>query len=171
MKTRRLGKDGPQVSAPGEVEVRERLLRFFREHQVLTLAVTEADGRACAAALFYGVDDDLRFYVVTDPGTRHGQAMLANPVVAGTVQRDRQQWREIQGVQFRGLCQQLGGTARAWAWEIYAARFRFLQQPNAILTRELAGTAMWGIEPTWIRLIDNQAGFGHKEEWTPRDRQ
>jgi len=151
--------------------VRERLLRFLREHQVLTLAVNEAGVSAYAAALFYVVDDDLQLYVVTDPATRHGQAMMANPSVAGTIQRDRQQWREIQGVQFRGLCQQLGGTARARAWEIYAARFRFLQQPNAILTRELAGTAMWGIEPTWIRLIDNQAGFGHKEEWTPRDRQ
>ena len=151
--------------------MRERLLRFLREHQVLTLAVNEAGVSAYAAALFYVVDDDLQLYVVTDPATRHGQAMMANPSVAGTIQRDRQQWREIQGVQFRGLCQQLGGTARARAWEIYAARFRFLQQPNAILTRELAGTAMWGIEPTWIRLIDNQAGFGHKEEWTPRDRQ
>ena len=28
-------------------------------------------------------------------------------------------------------------------------------------------TAMWGIDVTWIRLIDDQLGFGHKEEWTP----
>jgi hypothetical protein len=147
--------------------MRERLLKFLREHQVLTLAVTEANGNAYAAALFYAVDDDLRLYVVTDPGTRHGQAMLANPAVAGTIQRDRQRWQEIRGVQFRGLCRQLDGSSRARAWEIYTARFPFLQQPDAILARELASTAMWAIEPTWIRLIDNQRGFGHKEEWTP----
>ena len=148
-----------------ETEVRERLLKFLREHQVLTLAVTEADTSPYAAALFYAVDDELRFHVVTDPATRHGKAMLANPSVAGTIQLDRQQWREIRGVQFRGLCRQLGSEERAW--EIYRARFPFLQQPDALLTRELANTAMWRIDTTWIRLIDNQIGFGHEEEWTP----
>jgi hypothetical protein len=150
-----------------EIELRERLLEFLREHQVLTLAVTEADGSPCAAALFYAVDDEVRFYVLTDPATRHGNAMLANPSVAGTIQLDRQQWHEIRGVQFRGVCRQLGSAERVRAWEIYSARFPFLQQPNAVLTRELATTAMWRIEPTWIRLIDNRIGFGHKEEWTP----
>ena len=150
-----------------ETEVRERLLKFLREHQVLTLAVTEADGSPYAAALFYAVDDKLRFQVVTDPATRHGKAMLANPSVAGTIQLGRQQWHEIRGIQFRGICRQLGIEERARAWEIYRARFAFLQQPDAILTRELANTAMWRIDTTWIRLIDNQIRFGHKEEWTP----
>ena len=147
--------------------MRERLLKFLREHQVLTLAVMEADGSPYAAALLYAVDDELRFHVVTDPATRHGKAMLANPSVAGTIQPDRQQWDEIRGVQFRGICRQLGSEERVRAWGIYSARFPFLQQPDAILTRELAKTAMWRIDPTWIRLIDNQIDFGHKEEWTP----
>ncbi len=150
-----------------EIEARERLLKFLREHQVLTLAVMEADGSPYAAALFYAVDDELRFYVLTDPATRHGKAMLANPPVAGTIQSDRQHWHEIQGIQFRGVCRQLGSADRTRAWEIYSARFPFLQQPNAILTRELATTAMWRIDPTWIRLVDNRIGLGHKEEWTP----
>ena len=143
------------------------MLKFLREHQVLTLAVVEADGNPYAAALFYAVDDELRFQMVTDPSTRHGRAMVANPSVAGTIQLDRQHWHEIQGIQFRGICRQLESTERARAWEIYSSRFPFLQQPNAILTRELVKTAMWRIDATWIRLIDNQIGFGHKEEWTP----
>ena len=101
------------------------------------------------------------------PLTRHGKAMLPNSSVAGTIQLDRQQWHEIQGVQFRGICRQLESPERVRAWEIYSVRFPFLQQPNAILTRELATTAMWRIDTTWIRLIDNRIGFGHKEEWTP----
>ena len=129
--------------------MRERLLKFLREHQVLALAVMEADGSPYAAALFYAVDDELRLYVVTDPATRHGKAMLANPSVAGTIQLDHQHWREIRGVQFRGICRQLGSAERARAWEIYSARFVFLQQADSILTRELANTAMWRIEPAW----------------------
>ena len=147
--------------------MRDRLLKFLREHQVMTLAVTEADGSAYAAALFYAVDDELRFHVATDPATRHGKAMLANSSVAGTIQSDQQHWHEIRGVQFRGVCRQLESPERAQAWEIYSARFPFLQQPNAILTRELASTAMWRIDIAWIRMIDNRIGFGHKEEWTP----
>lgn len=146
--------------------MRDRLLKFLREHQVLTLAVMEPDGSPYAAALFYAVDDELRLHVLSDPSTRHGKALLANPSVAGTIQPDHQQWHEIRGVQFRGVCHQLEGTERARAWEIYSARFPFLQQPNAILSRELANTAIWRIDTSWIRLIDNQAGFGHKEEWT-----
>ena len=145
--------------------VKERLLTFLREHKVLTLAVVDGDGSPYAAALFYAVDEDLRFYVVTDPATHHGQAMLANGTVAGAIQLDRQQWHEITGVQFRGRCRQLAGEQRRRAWEIYTARFPFLLQGNATLTAELAKTAMWCIEPESMRLIDNRLGFGHKEEW------
>jgi len=147
--------------------VRDRLLKFLRDHQVMTLAVMETDDNPYAAALFYAVDDELRLYVVTDPATDHGKAMLRHPAVAGTIQLDRQHWHEIQGLQFRGVCRQLDDSERAPAWEIYSARFPFLLQPNLVLTPALAKTAMWCIEPTWIRLIDSRLGFGHKEEWTP----
>lgn len=145
--------------------IRPRLLAFLRAHRVLTVAVTAADGQPYAAALFYVVDEKLRFYVVSDPATRHGQAMLARGVVAGTVQRDEQQWHEIQGVQFRGGCRQLDGRERARAWLLYVARFPFVASGNVVLTGALAKTALWEIEPEWMRLIDNRLGFGHKEEW------
>lgn len=144
---------------------RKRLLALLREHQVVTVAVVDADGHPHAAALFYVVDEELRFYVVTDPATHHGQAMLAGGDVAGTVQLDRQRWHEIRGVQFRGQCRQLASEERSQAWNLYTARFPFLRQDNVALTGQLVRTAMWCIEPTWMRLIDNRLGFGHKEEW------
>ena len=145
--------------------IRDRLWHFLQAHRVLTVAVTAEDGQPYAAALFYVVDKDLRFYVLSDPSSRHGQALLARAEVAGTVQRDEQQWHEIQGVQFRGRCRQLDGAARARAWQLYVARFPFLVLENRVLTAALAQTALWRIEPEWMRLIDNRLGFGHKEEW------
>lgn len=145
--------------------LRPRLLSFLRAHQVLTLAAVDDAGQPVAAALFYVVDDKLRLYVVTDPATRHGQAMLARGIVAGTAQRDQQQWHEIQGVQFRGTCRQLDGAARRRGWALYTARFPFLLLGSQVLTAALAKTALWQIEPDWMRLIDNRLGFGHKEEW------
>lgn len=145
--------------------IRERLFSFLRAHRVLTVAVCDAENRPHAAALFYVVDRHLRFYVVTDPTSRHGAAMLARGEVAGTVQRDEQQWHEIQGVQFHGPCRQLEGAARVKAWTLYTTRFPFVASGNLLLTAALARTAIWRIEPQWMRLIDNRLGFGHKEEW------
>ena len=145
---------------------RDRLLAFLRAHQVVTVAVVTDDRQPHAAALFYAVDDRLNLYVLTGPRTRHGRAMIADGAVAGTVQRDRQHWREIQGVQFRGRCRRLRGRERAPAWNLYRARFPFLRSGPMALAAALKRMALWRIEPDWMRLIDNRRGFGHQEECT-----
>jgi uncharacterized protein len=145
---------------------RERLFEFLRAHQVVTLAVTDADGSPHAAALFYAADSDLSLYVLTDPEARHGQAMLTNGRAAGTIQRDRQQWQEVQGVQFRGRCGELTGEERARAWALYTERFPFLKEKQAALGSAMTKMGVWRIKPTWMRIIDNRQGFGHKDEWS-----
>ena len=142
----------------------EQLLAFLRDHQVLTLAVADEDGPH-AAALFYAVDDDLRLFVLTNPRTRHGRAMCQTAPVAGTIQRDRQVWNEIQGIQFRGRCHRLRGPDRARGWTLYTERFPFLKEKHRVLAVALKRMALWRIDPDWIRWIDNRRGFGHREEW------
>ena len=147
--------------------MRKRLLSFLRNHQVVTIAVAEPDGMAHAAALFYAVDDELNLYVLTEPASRHGRAMARTSLVAGTIQRDRQDWQEIQGAQFRGHCQRLRGAARERGWNLFAARFPLVRNLAAAgLAQALGKMALWRIEPAWMRLIDYRRGFGHKEEWT-----
>jgi hypothetical protein len=147
--------------------MRKRLLNFLRNHQVVTIAVVEPDGTAHAAALFYVVDDELNLYVLTEPASRHGRAMARTGRVAGTIQRDRQEWQEIQGAQFRGHCRRLRGAAHERGWDLFAARFPFVRNTAvAGLAQALGKIALWRIEPAWMRLIDNRRGFGHKEEWT-----
>jgi uncharacterized protein YhbP (UPF0306 family) len=147
--------------------IHERLVVYLREHRVATLAV-EATGQPHAAAVFYAADDDLGLVFVSDPLSRHGQALLALGTVAGTVQSDRQEWHEITGVQFHGNVRQLAGAERGRGWELYTARFPFLLTDNVVLTGALAKSALWKIEPDWMRLIDNRLGFGHKEDWHRR---
>ncbi|NQU10796.1 pyridoxamine 5'-phosphate oxidase family protein [bacterium] len=142
-----------------------KLRRFFDDHQVLTLAVKDPDGEPHAAAVFYAPDPRLALYFLSDPLTRHGQALAGNGIVAGTIQRDRPSWRRIRGVQLRGRCRLLSGTERERGWEVYCRRFGFLRQPSAILVRALRPMVLWKLEPEWVRLIDNRAGFGRKREW------
>lgn len=153
--------------------MKDKLLEFLRQHQVLTVAVTEETGKPYAAALFYAVDDDLNLYVVSDTKTRHGTAMLADGRVAGTVHRDRQQWQQATGVQFVGHCRRLEGAERIRGWAVFMSRFGFLQEVTLAGVGQLAAALgridLWRIEPTWMRLIDNRVRFAHKEEWTRPD--
>jgi uncharacterized protein YhbP (UPF0306 family) len=150
--------------------IQRRLLSFLRSHRVMTVAVADGHGQPHAAALFYAVGENLRLYVLTDPATRHGRAMLLEGRVAGTVQRDRQDWRKIRGVQLRGRCWLLKGAARDRAWRQLVRRFPFLNRGNVELRLALEKTALWAVEPDWLRLIDNRRGLGHKQEWARRRR-
>ena len=138
---------------------RQQLLEFLCEHQVITLAVAGP----YAAAVFYVVDADLNLYFVTDPTTRHGTELTKDGRVAGTVQRDRQQRKEIRGVQLTGHCRRLTGRAWVTGWTLYLKKFAWAASPE--LMPAVAKVALWEIKPDWMRLIDNRQGFGHKEEW------
>jgi hypothetical protein len=137
----------------------QQLFEFLREHQVLTLAVAGP----YAAAVFYCVDTKLNLYFVTDPKTRHGAALLRGTTVAGTIQRDRQRWQEIRGVQFTGTCRRLTGASRVTGMKLYRQRFA-----SRGTNKLLADAALWKITPDWMRLIDNGVKFGHRSEWSRR---
>lgn len=139
--------------------MKTRLREFLREHQVLTLAVTGP----YAAAVFYAVDDELNLYFVSDPGTRHAGAILADNRVAGTIHRDPQHWQEIRGVQWTGRCYRLEGLERTAGWALFLKRLEL--RAAAQLAPALAKVDLWKIVPEWMRLIDNTQGFGHKAEW------
>ena len=141
-------------------DLQPQLRAFLREHQVLTLAVAGP----YAAAVFYAADAELNLYFVTDPATRHGEVLSRENRVAGTIQRDRQHWQEIRGVQLTGRCTRLTGPERQAGWELYLNKFAFAGSPE--LASAFAKTDLWKLTPDWIRLPDNGQGFGHKTEWT-----
>ena len=57
----------------------------------------------------------------------------------------------------------LSGHAVGEARQIYLKKFPFIQQ-NKILRAMLKLVTFYQIEPSWLRLVDNFQGFGHKEE-------
>ena len=147
-------------------ETRERILAYLAAHNTLTLA-TACDGAPWANALFYA-NDGWTLYFVSDPTTRHVDHLRHNARVAATIQDDHRDWRTIQGVQLEGRCDEITNpveSARALA--VYAAKFLFVK--DLLGAPQEIGAAMskarWHkITPTWIRLIDNTRGLGHKEE-------
>ncbi|MER7396999.1 pyridoxamine 5'-phosphate oxidase family protein [Streptomyces sp. NPDC000151] len=145
------------------------ILRALADHTTMTLAYTDGDGpQACAVLYALTEDPAPALLFVTSESTRHGSALsAARPAapVAFTAQRDGQDWSGLTGVQGRGVCRRLDGGERRRAWRAYADRFPYVAL-SPKLRAAMDHTAFWELRPTWLRLIDNARGFGHKEEWT-----
>lgn len=159
--------DGP---GPAGEDCPAAIRQALAAHTTLTLAYADDDGpQACAVLYAPGGDAAAPLlYFVTARSTRHGRA-LARPGarVAFTAQRDGQEWSGLTGLQGRGRCRELTGTARATGWNAYTGRFPFVAGEER-LRAALERTALWELRPDWLRLIDNGRDFGHKEEWRPQ---
>ena len=145
----------------------ERIHTFLAAHNTLTLATTGPDdGRPHACALFYALAPDLTLYFLSDPQTLHARHLKDGAQVAATIETNNQDWRTLRGLQLHGFagpcsepCEE--ETARA----VYNARFPFITTA-ATLASPLVRARYYKLVPSWIRLIDNTQGFGHKEEWS-----
>jgi uncharacterized protein YhbP (UPF0306 family) len=146
-----------------ELELRQEIYAFLSRHQVMTLAYHDQQGPG-ACAVWFAVQEDLTLNFLSALSTRHGAALTSGGQVAITVQKDEQSWRSIQGVQGLGFCQPVASEHRASAWQAYSGRFPFVIQPFGNIVSALATITLWSVAPTWLRLIDNTKGFGHKEE-------
>ena len=139
--------------------------RALADYTTVNLAYVDEHGWPQACAVFYAPTDDGSLVFVSARTTRHGRALTADGRVAFTAQAEGQHWATITGVQGRGAATLLAGAARVAAFTTYTERFPFVADDQR-LRAALAGADLWELRPTWLRLIDNAQGFGHKQEWT-----
>lgn len=134
---------------------------LLSSHRVLNLAYCDVDGPG-ACALWYAHDSELNLYFLSSTSTRHGNVLQYNPEVAFTIQRDKQDWQSIIGLQGRGKVFNCKGDQLGW--QVYTQKFSFVLQQFEDLQSALEKTELWKITPSWIRRIDNTVSFGFKEE-------
>ncbi len=143
-------------------------LHALADHTTLTLAYVDDAGLPQACAVFYAVTDSGSLLFLTSPSTDHGAALSAQRPgarVAFTAQADQQTWTTITGVQGRGTCRRVPEADLDGARDAYFRAFPYVAE-DPRLAKAVGSAAMWEIRPTWLRVIDNSKGFGHKEEWT-----
>ncbi|MBI2911787.1 MAG: pyridoxamine 5'-phosphate oxidase family protein, partial [Chloroflexi bacterium] len=132
---------------------------------------TVCDGLPQAADVFYA-SDGLALYFVSDPTTRHGANMAAQPRVAVTIHEEYNDWRQIQGVQIEGPASLVRSKLELIkATTVYLGKYPwarpFLASPAAIsaqVARKAGGIRFYKVIAHWVRRIDNRKGFGHHEE-------
>lgn len=142
-----------------------RIQQFLEEHNTLSLATVDREGAPSVCSLFYTFGPDLTLYFLSDPKTAHGQHLKDGAVVAVSIAHNNQNWQSVHGLQLRGVAVPCSEPdEEEVARELYAKRFPFIAKAES-LVGPLARARYYKIVPTWIRLIDNRRGFGHKEEW------
>jgi uncharacterized protein YhbP (UPF0306 family) len=145
-------------------ELETRIKNFLGDHTTLALATLAEDGRPQAAPLFYAEMDDLSLIFISEQKARHSQNVARDDRVAATIYADGQPWQTIRGLQLEGICTPLSGAPAETARTAYLAKYPFILE-SKLLTGMLERVTFYKISPTWLRLIDNSQGFGHKEEW------
>ncbi len=145
------------------ITTRTRIKEFLAAHTTLTLATVAEDGRPQAASLFFAETDDLSLVFISEQKTRHSQNVKRDRRVAATIYADGQEWQSIQGLQLEGICSALAGEEVRSARSVYLAKHPFIAK-NKFLAVMLKMVTFYQITPTWLCLIDNSQGFGHKEE-------
>ncbi len=132
------------------------LIRYLKKQHVLSLSCHSAQ-EIWSANCFYLLDAPrMAFWLMTEPETRHGSLMQANPQVAGTINGQPKTVLLIKGVQYRGRIQRLSGEAEQQARSAYQKRFP--------VARKLAAP-VWEIVLDELKMTDNALGFGKKIVW------
>ena len=149
-------------------QLRRSILDYLETHNVMTIASCQ-DNVPWAAAVFYA-SDGFDLYFLSNPRSRHGTCMAANPMVSAAIHEDYHDWRTIQGIQLEGKAERLRSLKlQARCWMVYSRKFPFVKeffQPGnlqQLLQPKLAGIRLYRIVPQKIWFIDNRRGFGHRE--------
>jgi uncharacterized protein YhbP (UPF0306 family) len=137
-----------------------RVIRFFRNHHVLTIATTAENEPWCANCFYVYLEKENTLVFTTDSETRHGQEFVKNPLVAGSVVLETMVIGRIRGIQFQGIVSEPEGEMLSKAKRAYLKRF-----PPAVLLK----THLWTVKLTLIKMTDNRLGFGNKFLWSEKD--
>ena len=128
----------------------------------LTLATCGSSSHPHAAPVYFVAGADLLFYFFSAPGSQHAADLDTNPAAAVTIYPECRGWRDIRGLQMRGIVHRIDPGPR-WesAWQAYRQKFPFVRNLAAIV----AHNSLYVFQPNWIRMLDNQFGLGFKREW------
>lgn len=144
----------------------------------MTLATCHPQDGPHAAAVFFVAEHPsdlertlpegksaLHLYFFSEPHTHHGRDLAENPLASATIYPQVNVWQEIRGLQLHGRAEITPpGTAWQHAWRLYRNKFPFVRALKSVVVRN----TLYLFIPTWIRLVDNSQGFGHKREWVLR---
>ena len=133
-----------------------KVIDFFNEHHVLTLATSVDNKVYCANCFYTYLADKNTFVFSSDIDTKHISNVLLNNNVAASIVLETKTIGKIQGAQITGKLIEAKGDELKMVNKAYLKAF-----PYAILK----STKLWILDVDFIKMTDNRLGFGKKLIW------
>lgn len=150
-------------------ELKEKILAYLRDHNTMTLGTSLQD-QPWAAAVFYA-SEGFTLYFFSVPASRHCMNLAHNPRVAVTIQEDYREWRAIKGIQMEGRVEEVGLPAeREKVLALYTRKYpgimqEFTDPSSGPLYKALLSVRFYRVAPERVFFIDNEVGFGRRQEY------
>jgi uncharacterized protein YhbP (UPF0306 family) len=154
-------------------ELKRQILSYMESHNTMTLATCRSDA-PWAATVFYA-SDGLKLYFFSAPDSRHCQNLAANPRVAVTIQEDYRDWQKIKGIQLEGRVAQVDSLIeKGKAMAVYARKYPevmkiFVNPASGALYQAFLKVRFYCVAPERVLYIDNEQGFGKRQELSLKD--
>ncbi len=148
------------------------ILQYMASHHTVSLS-TEKDGVPHAATVFFiNIGFDLYFF--SSSTSRHGENFAKNSKVSATINEDYSDWKSIKGIQMEGSVENVGGILKNVRLSaLYVKKFPgvadFLLSPHKLgeaVSKKVEGVDFYRLKPSRIYFLNNELGFGHREELT-----
>ncbi|MFB6212970.1 MAG: pyridoxamine 5'-phosphate oxidase family protein [Candidatus Nanohaloarchaea archaeon] len=146
----------------GKERVEDSIGNILQENRLCAFATVSPDSEADAATAFYAFDNGLDLYILTPPGTEHGQHLEENSSIALSIYDSHQEFSsEKQGLQVWGVAEKVEPGK---ALELYRERFpeveQFASEPGDVKDLD---SCFYRITPERFKLFD-EPEFG-RETW------
>jgi len=152
------------MSKRTKAEIKEDVFKFIKGSGIMTLATQSKDG-PWACTVYYGVDENMNLYIVTDPNSVHGKNMAKDNRVAFNIFDSQQKIdKPKRGVQGSGTIEIVKGIINVTK----ALALWHKQNPGVekkITIKELkkfADTKVFKITPTYLKFF-NKALYSPEE--------
>ena len=144
------------------IDIRERIIEVLSQTHLMSLAISDVNGPWVADVIFI-YDEDLNIYWMSDPETRHSQAILGNNRVAGSITYSTKSKEHNFGIQFEGVAEQLEGVQFNLLIKHLAKR-NYPKPELAQALKILDGDLWYKLTPTKIGLVDEKNFGGDRQE-------
>lgn len=138
-------------------EEQQQIAHFLSKQHVLTLCAGNGMDMWCANCFYVFDAERMSLWIMTETHTRHGELMLQNSRVVGTIAPKPKTIALIRGVQYRAEAVMLSGDEERLARARYCKRFPVAKVMKA---------PVWQLSLQEVKMTDNTLGFGKKLHWT-----
>lgn len=138
-------------------EEQQQIAHFLSKQHVLTLCAGNGLDMWCANCFYVFDAERMVLWLMTETHTHHGELMLQNSRVVGTIAPKPKTIALIRGVQYRAEAVMLSGDEEQHARARYCKRFPIAKVMKA---------PVWQLSLQEVKMTDNTLGFGKKLHWT-----